>query len=250
MTYGKAIGVGNTAVVYEWGADKVLKLFNEGYPREAAEMEFSNTNAIRSLDFNKPKAYELINLDGRIGIIYDRAEGEPLTEWVMKTGDLHRCAIHMATLHKSVLKNQVSGVPNYKDFLRYNIKKALPADSHKLIETLHLLDTLKDGNTLCHGDFHPGNILMSDDQPKIIDFMNICHGHYLYDIARTVFLVEYTPVPAEVEEKDTILEFKRSLTDLYLTEMNVTRDMIRDYLSVIRTARLGECPNEPVDERN
>jgi hypothetical protein len=31
MTYGKIIGIGNTATVYEWEKGRVLKLFNHGY---------------------------------------------------------------------------------------------------------------------------------------------------------------------------------------------------------------------------
>ncbi len=74
--------------------------------------------------------------------------------------------------------------------------------------------------------------------------MNICHGHFLYDIARTVFLVEYTPVPVEVEEKEKLLKFRKTLADLYLIEMNVNRETIKDYLLVIIAARMGECPKE------
>jgi len=109
---------------------------------------------------------------------------------------------------------------------------------------LQILENLKDGDTLCHGDFHPDNILISNGQAMVIDFMNVCHGDYLYDVARTVFLVQYTPVPAAAEDRETLLRFKRTLADLYLIEMNVTREMIQDYLSVIITARAGECPNE------
>ena len=31
--------------------------------------------------------------------------------------------------------------------------------------------------------------------------------------------------------------------------MNVTREMIQDYLSVIIAARAGECPNEQINTR-
>jgi aminoglycoside phosphotransferase (APT) family kinase protein len=99
-------------------------------------------------------------------------------------------------------------------------------------------------NTLCHGDFHPGNILKSDGNIMVIDFMNVCHGNFLYDVSRTVFLVEYTPVPIEVADREILLRFKRTLADLYLMQMNVTREMIQDYLSVIIAARVGESPNE------
>lgn len=58
------------------------------------------------------------------------------------------------------------------------------------------------------------------------------------------FLVAYTPVPADIDDRDTLLRLKKALADLYLIEMNITRDMIQDYLSVITAARAGECPNE------
>jgi thiamine kinase-like enzyme len=244
MECGKVIGVGNTATVYEWEDDKVVKLFQKGYPKKAVEAEFRNAVEINNMSFGKPKAYEIIVLNERNGIIYDRVEGESLLDWVMKTGDLQQCAVYMAKLHNQILLNSICGVTNYKRFLESNILKALSIDSSKRDEVLQILNKLPEGNTLCHGDLHPGNILIANGNAKIIDFMNVCHGHYLYDVARTVFLVEYTPVPSEVEDKEMMMQLKKTLADLYLIQMNVTREMIQDYLSVITVARLGECPNE------
>ncbi|WMM23941.1 aminoglycoside phosphotransferase family protein [Tissierella sp. MB52-C2] len=244
MKYGKVIGRGNTATVYELEEAKVLKLFNQGYPRESVEKEFNNSRAISNMDFIKPKAYEIVFLEERIGIIYDKIEGESLLDWVMRTGDVQSCAVYMASLHKAILQNSISNVPSYKEFLKYNIINALSENQNKQKEALNMLDKLQDGITLCHGDFHPGNIFVSDGQAMVIDFMNVCHGDFLYDIARTVYLVEYTPVPVEVKEREMLLRFKKTLADLYLIEMNVTREMIQDYLSVITMARAGECPNE------
>lgn len=244
MKYGKIIGEGNTATVYEWEEDTVLKLFVKGYPKSAVEREFLNAKAINTLDFAKPKAYEIICWEEQIGIIYDRVEGGTLLDWVLKTGDLQECAKYMARLHKKIVQNRVSNVPNYKEFLKSNILSASPAILMERDKVLATLDGLKDGDTLCHGDFHPGNILLSNGHAMVIDFMNVCHGDFLYDVARTVFLVEYTPVPQEVDNRETLLRFKKTLADLYLMEMNVTREMIQDYLTVIIAARVGECPEE------
>ncbi len=244
MNYGKIIGIGNTATVYELEESKVLKLFNQGYPKESVEKEFNNARAISNMGFIKPKAYEIVFLEEGIGIVYDKIEGESLLDWVMRTGDVQSCALYMANLHKAILQNSISNVPNYKEFLKYNIVKALSENPIKQKEALDMLDKLPDGNILCHGDFHPGNIFISDGQAIVIDFMNVCHGDFLYDIARTVFLVEYTPVPAEVKEREMLLQLKKTLADLYLIEMNVTREMIEDYISVIIIARAGECPDE------
>ena len=66
----------------------------------------------------------------------------------------------------------------------------------------------------------------------------------LYDVARTIFLVEYTPVPSDTKDNKKIVQIKKELADLYLEEMDITRDMIQDYLSVIIAARPGENPDE------
>lgn len=243
MEIGKLIGVGYTASVYVWEEGKVLKLFNQDYSSKAIEIEFHNAMAIREMNFKKPKAYEIISYKERKGIIYDRVEGESLLDWVMKTGDLQECAICMAKLHKAIIQNKISNVPSYKDFLKCHIPNIF-LTSEKQDELLQVIDKLPDGNVLCHGDFHPGNILISEGQAYVIDFMNVCHGNSLYDIARAVFLIEYTPVPSEAKDIDMFLGLKKTLVDLYLKQMNVTREMIQDYLSVIITVRKGECPYE------
>ncbi len=245
----KIIGIGNTATVYEWEEGRVLKLFYEGYPKKSVEKEFYNAMAIKNMNFAKPKVYEIISCEGRMGIIYDRMEGESLLDCVMKTGDVQGCAAYMSKLHKAILQNSISNVPNYKEFLKFHIPNTPSINLDKREEVLQRIDKLPDGNALCHGDFHPGNILISNGHTVVIDFMNLCHGDFLYDVARTVFLVEYTPVPMELDHREVILGFKKILADLYLMQMNVTREMIQDYLSVIIMVRKGECPNEELDIR-
>lgn len=243
MKIGKITGIGNTATVYEWEEGKVLKLFYQGYSSEAIENEFHNAMAIRNMKFAKPKGYEMISYEDRRGIIYDKLEGESLIDRVMKTGDLQECATYMANLHKEIVQNKISGVQNYKDFLKHHLLNAVMT-MEKRNEVLQMIDKLPYGDALCHGDFHPGNILISSGNAFAIDFMNICQGPFLYDVARTIFLIEYAPVPTDAEDKDMILQFKKTLVDLYLEQMNVTREMIQEYLSVIIMVRKGECPNE------
>lgn len=244
MKCGKIIGIGNTATVYEWGKDKVIKLFHQDYPKDAIEKEFFNSIAIRNMNFEKPNAYEIIACKERIGIIYDRINGESLQDWVLKTGDVQECAVYMASLHKLIIKNKIEGIPSYKDFLKFHISKAPSINLKQQKEVFVDIDLLPDGDTLCHGDFHPGNIIISNGRVITIDFMNICKGNLLYDIARTVFLLEYTPVPVEAGNWEELLNFKKVLADLYLKQMKVSRDMIQNYLTIIILARKGECPNE------
>ncbi|HYH02387.1 MAG TPA: phosphotransferase, partial [Bacillota bacterium] len=208
------------------------------------EKEFYNARAIVNMDFAKPKAYEMIVCEDRNGIVYDTVDGESLLDWVRKTGDVKGCAVYMSKLHKAIVRNRVRNVSNYKEFLRYYIAKAPSFAPKKQTEVLQMLDKFPDGHTLCHGDFHPGNIFIAGGHTTVIDFMNICQGDFLYDVARTVFLVEYTPVSTEEKDRELLLQLKKTLVDLYLIQMNVTREIIQEYLSVITAARMGECPNE------
>jgi Ser/Thr protein kinase RdoA (MazF antagonist) len=244
MKRGKIIGKGNTATIYEWEAGTVVKLFVQDYPIEAAEREFHNAKAIHGFNFAKPRAHEMIRYEDQMGIVYDKVEGQSLLDWVLTTGDLQGCAVYMGRLHKSIHANQVSDVPNYKSFLESSILNAKSLNRIEQLGAIERLGKLKEGDTLCHGDFHPGNIILSNGHAVVIDFMNVCYGDYLYDVARTVFLVEYTPVPEGTNDRTSMLQLKKTLADLYLAEMNISRAMIKDYLSVIITARVGECPNE------
>lgn len=250
MSKGKLIGVGNTAEIYEWQNDKVIKLFKSFYPKNSIEKEFINAQEISNYNFSKPKAYQIIEHENRFGIIYDKVQGVSLLSWLIETNDIETCARHMSKLHKKILKCKVSAdntnIISYKEFLYENI-----VHTQKLKgDILSALNLLPEGDTLCHGDFHPGNIFIDKGEEILIDFMNICKGHYLYDIARTIYLIEYTPVPNDVDNINVIKMLKRELGKTYLKELGIQRNEIEKFIDVIKVARLGECPEEKYNELN
>ena len=50
---------------------------------------------------------------------------------------------------------------------------------------------LPDGNSVLHGDYHPGNVMITGvGEFVIIDLLNVCCGPKEYDVARTFFLLE------------------------------------------------------------
>ena len=249
MILGKKIGTGNTAEVYEWKDGRVIKLFKRGYPLSAVEKEYANAMLVSSLDFPRPVAYELIWVGERAGIVYSRAEGESLLDWVMKTSDISGCGYYLAELHKRILLHRHPQVPGYKDFLEWGIKKAWLNHADKLKGFLEALEQLPEGDTLCHGDYHPGNVLLSEGKTSVIDFMNICRGPMLYDAARTVYLIEFTPVPEGTENRALVMELKHKLAAAYLSEMGIARESLNAFLSIIAAARAGECPAEFTPER-
>jgi Ser/Thr protein kinase RdoA (MazF antagonist) len=240
MISGSIIGVGNTATVYDWEPNKVIKLFNSGYPKNSVEREYHNAVVLQDKKFSKPLVYDLIKVDNQYGIVYDKLQGESLLDSLLQTQNINESAKILADLHQEILQNDIQDVPDYKDFLRHNLERVSWTSLKEKEKIFHMLNALPDGTTLCHGDFHPGNVILTPEKPVVIDFMNICRGDYYYDVARTVFLIEYTPVPPIPGDVETLKKLKMTLADAYLKYMKVTRDEISKVLPVIIASRAGE----------
>lgn len=63
---------GNTAEIFDYSENKILKLFNKDYPELAINHEFENSKIIFNLGIKTPKAYEITDCSERKGIIYDK----------------------------------------------------------------------------------------------------------------------------------------------------------------------------------
>jgi Ser/Thr protein kinase RdoA (MazF antagonist) len=65
---------------------------------------------------------------------------------------------------------------------------------HIATGVLTLIDRLPPGDGLCHTDLHPGNVIMTADGPRIIDWACALRAHTIFDIGRChVTLSELVP---------------------------------------------------------
>jgi aminoglycoside/choline kinase family phosphotransferase len=55
---------------------------------------------------------------------------------------------------------------------------------------LSALASMPGGESLCHGDFHPDNVILSAEGPVVIDWVDATVGNPLADVARTTILLE------------------------------------------------------------
>jgi hypothetical protein len=73
--------------------------------------------------------------------------------------------------------------------LEENIHHAQALPAHLRDKVLATLEAMPDGDRLCHGDFWPGNILVTPQGEIIIDWIHASRGNPLADLARTTNLV-------------------------------------------------------------
>ena len=232
----KIIARGNTAEVFEYEEEKICKLFYDGYSTTAIQREYNNALCMLENKLPVPRAYKIVNIQNRTGIIYDKLYGGPILDKIIEGEDIDKLLNKMCKLHNFILSCHTKKVLSYKEFLRYFAEK----DS-KSSRILRLIDDLPEGDNLCHGDFHPNNIWINlDGSETIIDFMNVCHGPWQYDVARTYFLISEGEIPYGIPNRDKILEIQQLLANMYLDKMKISYEEIEKYILVIKACRNNE----------
>lgn len=216
------LGKGNTAEVFEFEHGKVCKLFFEGYPQQFAEHEYQNAKEVFKLKLNIPKPFGLVTVNQRNGIIYEKVDGELLLKHSEKS-NIDKMLDIFTKIHQEWLGHHSNNVLSYKEYLSVLISNK-GRKHNKLMEEIC---ALPDDDCILHGDFHPNNVLirLSDGVPVVIDFMNVCYGPTLYDIARTFFLIK---------------QVNSSFANIYLNKMNVSIIDISPYVNVIEQCRKYE----------
>lgn len=110
-------------------------------------------------------------------------------------------------------------LPSVQDKLKDDISAAAELTTEEKEDLYKYIDTLPGGNSLCHFDFHPGNIIMRDHQAVVIDWMTACVGDKLSDIARTGVMLKYAEVPIKSKLiRKWIKRFQNGVYQAYIKE--------------------------------
>lgn len=191
------IAEGREAEIFAWDDGRVLRLFRGARSAESLEREATAMRAARAVVPLVPEAFEIVDVDGRPGIVLERVDGVDLITvlgkkpWMVWSAGSTCGRVH-AQLHDVV-------APPSLESLHDRIRRlcatsdAIPPDVVR--NTLARLETLPDGDRLCHGDFHPGNVLMSPRGPVVIDWPNVTRGDAAADHARTTLLLRIGDPP-------------------------------------------------------
>jgi len=191
---GPKLGEGREAEVFAWGDDAVVKLYRPGYKGRRAE-----TTVLAQLDgrAGAPRLIDVVDNDGRRGLVLERLPGsDMLTSLQQRPWRLVALAEQLAEAHLVV--HDVVGsedLPDVREVLTASIQDApLPPQLREF--ALRVLDTLPAGDRLCHGDYHPGNVLVAGDRVGVIDWANAARGVPEADHARTLLLLRWAdPLP-------------------------------------------------------
>jgi Ser/Thr protein kinase RdoA (MazF antagonist) len=188
------IAQGRTAEIYLWDEGHVLKLYRDWCPSDWVDYEARVASAIHAAGIPSPATGEIVEVNSRRGLLYERIEGiSMLQDMNARPWMLLKHARSLAELQVQINRRSIGGLPSYKDRLHYDICSTQRLSENLRDKALAELAILPNGENVCHGDFHPGNVIITKAGPVVIDWMTTCSGSPWTDVARTSLLLSIGP---------------------------------------------------------
>ncbi len=233
LELGSLLGAGKVAEVFAYG-DKVLKLYRAGAPKSAAFREAAVLSLVEQSGIPAPRVEEVAAFDDRWGLVMGRVPGAPFAPSLVVSPPSKPYLEALARLQIKVHEAPAPQLPTLKARLRTNIGRALQLDVPRRRALLVELDALPDGDRLCHGDFHPWNVLGTPEDAVIVDWPDANCGPPAADVCRSYVLI------AHVSEG-----LARAYVETYARLAEIDIDEVWRWRAVVAAARLAEgVPDE------
>jgi hypothetical protein len=126
------------------------------------EQEARISRQVAQTGLQVPAVGGVIEVHGRAGILFERVAGPTLVQRFMTQPWTLPSALRAFTdLHLAMHAQTLPDLPAQRDQLIRLIHQATAAPEAIRQAALQGLEHLPDGSSLCHGDFHPENVLMT-----------------------------------------------------------------------------------------
>ncbi len=197
---GACISARKHSEVFRVGADRVLKLFRGHVRVDLVERELRTAMRVHAAGIPTPAVDAAIfeTDGGRHGLMFEYIEATPLSK-LFERHPLHiaRYARLFADLHRRVHEFEaVDGLPMQRIELRDRILQSGRMSLGIRQQLLARLDACSESQAprLCHGNFHPSNVLVHGDRAWVLSLGNACNGDPIADVARTSTILAYADI--------------------------------------------------------
>ena len=193
ISFGRLLGAGKEAEVFAFGSG-ALKLYGAAAAKRSAFREAANVAVAESLGLPVPEIRGLESFGDRWGVIMSLVEGPSFAKSIRAKPAPGQSTYltEMALLQFRVHGHPGTHFASLKARLAANIRQANGLDGATQNRLLAKLQALPEGERLCHGDFHPFNILGPPSRPTLIDWLDASSGAPAADVCRSYILIGHS----------------------------------------------------------
>lgn len=213
------IGSGGSADVFRLDGGRVLKLYREGLDPGVIAREHDGVRHAQEQGLHVARAFGTQVHDGRQGIVFEELTGKPLVRQAFLRPLKSRAILRrFADYHAQIHRCSGKGLPHAQhDIVHVRILNA-DADDGLKQRALEQLFAIPRGERLCHGDFHPGNAILTRHGIAAIDWSNGSAGDPAGDVARTEILLRYASYGPMLRRFPALRRLRDMTADLYLAQ--------------------------------
>ncbi|MBO9375958.1 phosphotransferase [Sphingomonas histidinilytica] len=213
------IGSGGSADVFRLAGGRVLKLYREGLDPGVIAREHDGVRHAVDQGLHVARAFGTRDHGDRSGIVFEELVGKPLLRLPVlrpfrTRALLRRFADYQARIHLC----GAAGLPHHQhDIIHVRIEQAEVGEQLRTaaLERLHAIPR---GDRFCHGDYHPGNVILTRAGIAAIDWSNASAGDPAGDVARTELLFRYAGYGPSLRNVPPLRHIRAMTADFYLRQ--------------------------------
>lgn len=227
MKLDKIIAVRSNKTVYRDG-DTAVKVFDADFSKADVLNEALNQAKIEETGLDIPKIKAVTTVDGKWAIVSEYIEGKTLAALMEANPDKYDDYLNMfVDLQIKVHGMTSPALSSLKDKMDRKITQTdLDATTRYDLHTR--LHSMPKHNKVCHGDFNPSNIIITEDGvPYILDWSHATRGNASADVARTYLLFW---LEGDIEGAKKYLE-------LFCKKSNTARQYVEKWMPIVAASQ-------------
>jgi len=215
--------------------DKVIKLMGEEYPAPDVLSEAHNLTVVGETTLKVPSLVEVTKIDGKWAVVWEYVAGTTLAQLMEKNKDKEQQYLErFVDIQLDMHRHSATRLPLLIEKMERKIKVS-GLDATVRYEILGRLASMPKHTKLCHGDFNPSNIVITDkDEAYIIDWSHATQGNASADAAHT-YMLFWLAGNVELAEDYISLFCKKSDTAIQYVEK---------WLSIVAASQLPRAKPE------
>ena len=188
MKLDKIIAVRTGKTIYK-DEDRAVKVFDADYSKSDILNEALNQARIEETGLNIPKILGVNMIDGKWAIVSEFIKGKTMAQLMAENPDkFDEYLEQFVDIQMSIHEMKAPLLTKLKDKMNRKIGQA-DIDATTRYELHTRLEGMPKHNKVCHGDFNPSNIIITDEGvPYILDWSHATQGNASADVARTYLL--------------------------------------------------------------